>query len=939
MFGLDKRSEQELKRRKQEEYRRQLDQAAATNPRSNSKLRGGRQEPQEPSRDPYVSPHRQQRQPDWEESRMQPMPAANPYASAPVGYAAAPPLSVRTQQNYVEEEKARRRQSQDEYRRQLDMQKAAPVDPREQRYPHPDARQMQDDARIRAQLERDMEIEREERRRALDPYVPVRRAEVPPAVQDSMLRKQTQDAYRMQLDNDMMMAQRGLPERMQPAYGQYDREPPREVHREMPRDLPRERDLRNPARDEGANKRSIQEQYRRQLDMDQAAKQPVRERRDEYHPTMPAQQQPPIAAPTGPWVDERRTVNKDAYRRQLDEQVAHKAQEAAREERARMTERDMQTAAPLAEARGGRRPADHVAEDNLRRRQAQEKYRRELDEQNLLLGKNVDPEKDGRRSRTPAKIHPAPQQEAQQPTQPVPQQVQQQPVRFEEDRYDDRSDRYSEPAYGGYVPSIGQDRRPAEQNKNRDPYDMSEEEVEAAIAAMKRDREQRESAVRQSHDHYPSDRQDRYPAQDEYVERPPPRAEPSANQPPPMSPSKSPHAARDRLKTDIYGKSDFLVQGARQDDAWRPGGKNMSERERNAIEQQKLINKQQIEDNAARKQKEKDDEKKRIEKEREMERKEKAEEEKEKKAAHDKKVALLEQQNRDDAEKRSKAEMEALARKNRHVDRTPVQASQPVQQQQQQPAQDKSAYRSNVGMVSDEVVSSPMRDELNAYDERRSHQQPPPNAYDERRSHQQPPPNAYAHQAQDGYGNMHTPQGLSSADSVDRFVKGYQQKNTRPRDYEEEDRYDRIYQQQPRHPRDWERERDYRDHDPRMRDYRDSDPRTRDSRDTRGSHDDNHNLSLVGDTRFLANNLWQPSGLLASLVPLGTKEDRDVAMGRRPPRTQTQVDNLEKSIASDSQLIYLGGRTPAGSQFDHDNSMQPPKVSPSMHCCCSADHL
>jgi len=67
---------------------------------------------------------------------------------------------------------------------------------------------------------------------------------------------------------------------------------------------------------------------------------------------------------------------------------------------------------------------------------------------------------------------------------------------------------------------------------------------------------------------------------------------------------------------------------------------------------------------------------------------------------------------------------------------------------------------------------------------------------------------------------------------------------------------------------------------------------------------DNNNVSIVSESRLLPANPWSSSDILSSLVPLGASAHAKAS------RSVTRLD-MEKSLASNSLLMYLGHRTPA----------------------------
>jgi hypothetical protein len=76
--------------------------------------------------------------------------------------------------------------------------------------------------------------------------------------------------------------------------------------------------------------------------------------------------------------------------------------------------------------------------------------------------------------------------------------------------------------------------------------------------------------------------------------------------------------------------------------------------------------------------------------------------------------------------------------------------------------------------------------------------------------------------------------------------------------------------------------------------------------------------SLHAESRLLPVNPWSSSDILSSLAPIGAKATAAAQAHaeeqlRRVGRTQAQND-MEKSMASESTLVYLGSRTPAGTE-------------------------
>ena len=67
---------------------------------------------------------------------------------------------------------------------------------------------------------------------------------------------------------------------------------------------------------------------------------------------------------------------------------------------------------------------------------------------------------------------------------------------------------------------------------------------------------------------------------------------------------------------------------------------------------------------------------------------------------------------------------------------------------------------------------------------------------------------------------------------------------------------------------------------------------------------DSSNMSIVSESRLLPANPWSSSDMLSSLVPLGASAHAKASRGVQRP-------DMEKSLASNSLLMYLGHRTPA----------------------------
>lgn len=65
----------------------------------------------------------------------------------------------------------------------------------------------------------------------------------------------------------------------------------------------------------------------------------------------------------------------------------------------------------------------------------------------------------------------------------------------------------------------------------------------------------------------------------------------------------------------------------------------------------------------------------------------------------------------------------------------------------------------------------------------------------------------------------------------------------------------------------------------------------------------NKDLSIASESRLLPANPWSSSDILSSLVPVG--------ITARNAHTQQNASDLERSLASNSMLMYLGQRTPA----------------------------
>jgi hypothetical protein len=84
--------------------------------------------------------------------------------------------------------------------------------------------------------------------------------------------------------------------------------------------------------------------------------------------------------------------------------------------------------------------------------------------------------------------------------------------------------------------------------------------------------------------------------------------------------------------------------------------------------------------------------------------------------------------------------------------------------------------------------------------------------------------------------------------------------------------------------------------------------------------------SLHCESRLIPTNVWSSSDILSSLVPIGSKAAAAAnanaeAQARRYGEYRDNND-LEKSMASESTLLYLGRRTPAGTEVSTMCSLQ-----------------
>eukprot|EP00981_Chlorochromonas_danica_P014547 scaffold8227_cov172-Ochromonas_danica.AAC.7 len=275
VFGLDKQSERELKRKKQEEYRRQLDQLVQQNPPpSNSKLRGGRRavEEEDIQLPVAVDPKRYASQPH-------PRPAAGPAGPSPGGRVypeedygrnsnrrdAHPSSEV-----FIEEEKRRRRESQEAYRLQLDAQR----DPRDSI----GKSSMGGNNNDRLQPQQQQQPPRQLQQNDQPAYFASPRGG-PPGKYD---KRQAQEEYRRLLDKDKLQ-QPSQSESEPPGYAPTSYEPSKQ--RDMSRAYDAERgrgvrgggEMNRPQIDpEVAYRRQKQEEYRRMLDVDKASQPEVR---------------------------------------------------------------------------------------------------------------------------------------------------------------------------------------------------------------------------------------------------------------------------------------------------------------------------------------------------------------------------------------------------------------------------------------------------------------------------------------------------------------------------------------------------------------------------------------------------------------------------------------------------------------------------------------
>jgi hypothetical protein len=81
--------------------------------------------------------------------------------------------------------------------------------------------------------------------------------------------------------------------------------------------------------------------------------------------------------------------------------------------------------------------------------------------------------------------------------------------------------------------------------------------------------------------------------------------------------------------------------------------------------------------------------------------------------------------------------------------------------------------------------------------------------------------------------------------------------------------------------------------------------------------DQNPDVSLVSESRLIPNNPWSSSDILSSLVPIGARAAQAANAAAESQARQyagRAPSDLEKSLASESEFIYLGRRTPAANE-------------------------
>jgi hypothetical protein len=81
--------------------------------------------------------------------------------------------------------------------------------------------------------------------------------------------------------------------------------------------------------------------------------------------------------------------------------------------------------------------------------------------------------------------------------------------------------------------------------------------------------------------------------------------------------------------------------------------------------------------------------------------------------------------------------------------------------------------------------------------------------------------------------------------------------------------------------------------------------------------DQNPDVSLVSESRLIPNNPWSSSDILSSLVPIGARAAQAANAAAESQARQYAGHargDLEKSLASESEFIYLGRRTPAAGE-------------------------
>lgn len=360
------------------------------------------------------------------------------------------------------------------------------------------------------------------------------------------------------------------------------------------------------------------------------------------------------------------------------------------------------------------------------------------------------------------------------------------------------------------------------------------------------------------------------------------------------------------------------------------------------------------------------------EKEDEKIRKEIAKEEERQRMEREKKQQLADQQARDLADLQAKHEREALARKNRVVNEegnnsagtTPAAAkhSPPRKNKQQEPSPPvvnanqqfhQHHQHQHLEAAAAEVASSPLRDLVQQSDEQYRALRAGGGGYNGygggsggrvADSYHDAHSNGRGYHGEDNEPWRRSPQRFNSPDAVDSFMQRYQQQRQqppRPMDDVDDDRAS-YYSSNRVAPAADSRYRSAGGGNtggnygkPPPVDHALRRPRQEMGLEDIHEEEEAQNLSFVSESRLVPNNPWSSSDLLSNLVPLGNSaNNHEGALGRKPVATHRQQqphhsvlggEDLERSLASNSLLTYVGSRTPMGTFFDHDHSMQSQK--------------